>query len=57
MRHNYLSQTAFAFIFTLKPTIWHWTRIAKTFSVKNGQYSPKFVNSIPEQTIIMPAHR
>jgi hypothetical protein len=57
MHHNYLFQTAFEIIFTLKPTSWHWTKIAKTFSVKNGQYSPKFGNSIPKQTIIMPAHR
>jgi hypothetical protein len=34
MRQNYLFQTAFAIIYTLKPTIWHWTKIAKTFSVK-----------------------
>jgi ABC-type arginine transport system permease subunit len=32
-----LSQTAFAVIFTLKPTTWHWIKIAKTFSVKNRQ--------------------
>jgi hypothetical protein len=46
MRQNYLFQTAFAIIFTLKPTIWHWAKIAKTFFVKNGQYSPKFGNSL-----------
>ncbi len=42
MRQNFLFQTAFAIIFTLKRTTWHWTKIAKTFFVKNPQYSPKF---------------
>jgi hypothetical protein len=36
---------------------WCWTKLSKTFSAKNRQYSPKFGNSIPKQTIIMPAHR
>jgi hypothetical protein len=37
MRQNYLFPTALAIIFTLKPTIWHWTKIAKIFFVKNGK--------------------
>jgi hypothetical protein len=57
MRQNDLLPTALAIIFALKPTNWHWTKIAKTCFVKNRQYSPKFGNSIPKQTIIMPAHR
>jgi hypothetical protein len=39
MPQNYLFETAFTIIFTLKPTIRHWTGVAKTFFIKNGQYS------------------
>jgi len=39
IRQNYLFMAAYATISALKPINWYWTKIAKTFSVKNGQYS------------------
>jgi len=57
MHQNYPFKATLAIIFTLQPINWHGAKIAKTFSAKNRHYSPKFDNSIPQQTIIMPAHR